>query len=74
MFEKVVKILEISKERKVDIGVAYDMARTENKDTNFDDAYKALRENFDTVTRLWKAGKSDELKKYCETLGVVENE
>lgn len=74
MYERLVEILKISKERKVDVGVACDMAKTENKDKNYDDAFKFLRKNFNDITALWTEGKTDELKKYCEAVGVVENE
>lgn len=74
MYERLVEILKISKDRNVDVGVACDMAKTENKDKDYNEAFEFLRKNFNDITTLWTEGKTDELKKYCDTLGVVENE
>lgn len=67
MYELVKKILETSKEKKVDIGVAYDMIANQ---TSYSDelkqAFKILRKYYEVITALRVNGKEADINIICK--------
>lgn len=57
MLRRIIEILLKSKEEKVDIGVAYDMLKTENKDKDYTKAFETLRNNQEEIGTAWNAFK-----------------
>lgn len=67
MFEIISKIIEKSKTKKVDIGVAYEMIATEEGRTDeLKEGFEFFRREYTVITTLNRNGNVEELKKVCE--------
>ena len=71
MYKNVVKILSISKEKGVDLSVAYAMAyKEEMKKTDFskevlDRARNTIDRYYEKITKMWVNGNLDAIKTLC---------
>lgn len=67
MYNEITKILEKSKETGKDIGVAYDLLRAEEGQSNeLKKASDFLEKNQVAILKLLTSGNEDEIKKLCE--------
>lgn len=74
MYELVKKIINKSLEEKIDIGVAYDKLRTDDKETDYKPAYEFLRKEYTALTALNNNGKDAEIKVICDMAEKGNNE
>ena len=72
MFEKIVKIMEKSKEENKDIMVAYAMVKDEYPEENFENAFGFYKDNYTVISALKNADKMDLVKELCEAKNVEE--
>ena len=77
MYEFVKMILDVSKERDVDISVAKDMLIAENREIadKLESAYKFIRKFYKFVTSRRVAGDEESIAEFCKLyeLGDVES-
>lgn len=67
MYELLKKILETSKEKKVDIGVAYDMVANEMGYTDeLKKAHKFIDKHYEVITTLRVKGKEADINIICK--------
>lgn len=67
MYNEIMKILEKSKKTGKDIGVAYDLLRAEEGQSNeLKKASDFLEKNQVAILKLLTAGNEEEIKKLCE--------
>ena len=67
MYEKIVKIMEKSKEENKDIMVAFEMVKCEYPEEDFNEAFEFYKENYTVISALKNAGKMDLVKELCES-------
>lgn len=67
MYELVKKILDEAKEKKVDVGVAYDyIGNEEGYSDELKKAYDCLIDNYEEITALRVKGKDTDIKVICD--------
>lgn len=66
MYNKIVKIMNKSKEENKDIGVAYDMLRKENPDADLKAAFEFYKKHYFDISKLRQAGRMDLVKQMCD--------
>lgn len=66
MYEKIVKIMEKSKNDVKDIGVAYEMLNHENPDANLKEAFEFYKKYYFDISKLRQAGEMELVKELCE--------
>lgn len=65
MYELINKIMEKAEQEKVDVGIAYDMLRTEDTSKELKNASEFLNKNQVAIFKLREKGKEEEIKKLC---------